>query len=66
VGSLYIKSPYFEIVDKKALNMIKYLKKAFRSVINAEDWLEESKKREVIEKVNLLKRIIIILKETSS
>jgi predicted metalloendopeptidase len=31
--------------------MIKYLKKAFRSVINSEDWLEESKKKEVIEKV---------------
>jgi len=31
--------------------MIKYLKKAFRSIIIKEDWLEESKKREVIEKV---------------
>lgn len=37
--------------------MIKYLKKAFRSVINAEDWLDEAKKKEVIEKVRYPKHI---------
>ncbi|XP_059472618.1 neprilysin-1-like [Neocloeon triangulifer] len=52
VGNLYVRSPYFQAVDKKALKMIKYLKKAFRSVINEEDWLEEAKKKEVIEKLD--------------
>jgi hypothetical protein len=37
--------------------MIKYLKKAFRSVINAEDWLDDIKKKEVIEKVRQAKNV---------
>jgi predicted metalloendopeptidase len=31
--------------------MVKYLKGAFRRVINEEDWLDDAKKKEVIEKV---------------